>query len=70
MAQGARVAALPDPVGEVVDRTLGSGLEVRKVPVPLGVVMIVYEARPNVTVDCAALSLKGGNTIVLRGSSC
>jgi glutamate-5-semialdehyde dehydrogenase len=71
MAQGVReIAALPDPVGEVVDdRTLASGLEMRKVRVPLGVVAVVYEARPNVTVDCAALCVKSGNAIVLRGSS-
>ncbi len=64
------IAALPDPVGEVVEeRTLASGLEMRKVRVPLGVVAVVYEARPNVTVDCAALCIKSGNAIVLRGSS-
>ena len=71
MAEGVRaVAALPDPVGEVVEeRTLDSGLEMSKVRVPLGVVAVIYEARPNVTVDCAALCIKSGNTIVLRGSS-
>jgi glutamate-5-semialdehyde dehydrogenase len=71
MADGVReIAALPDPVGEVVDeRTLASGLEMTKVRVPLGVVAVVYEARPNVTVDCAALCVKSGNAIVLRGSS-
>jgi glutamate-5-semialdehyde dehydrogenase len=71
MAEGVReVAALPDPVGELVEeRTLASGLEMRKVRVPLGVVAVVYEARPNVTVDCAALCIKSGNAIVLRGSS-
>jgi glutamate-5-semialdehyde dehydrogenase len=71
MADGVReIAALPDPVGEVVEeRTLASGLEMRKVRVPLGVVAVVYEARPNVTVDCAALCVKSGNAIVLRGSS-
>jgi glutamate-5-semialdehyde dehydrogenase len=71
MAAGVReIAALPDPVGEVVEeRTLASGLEMRKVRVPLGVVAVVYEARPNVTVDCAALCVKSGNSIVLRGSS-
>ena len=60
MAEGVReIAALPDPVGEVVEeRTLASGLEMRKVRVPLGVVAVVYEARPNVTVDCAALCIK------------
>jgi glutamate-5-semialdehyde dehydrogenase len=71
MAEGVRaIAALPDPVGEVLDeRTLESGLRMRKVRVPLGVIAVVYEARPNVTVDCAALTLKSGNAIVLRGSS-
>jgi glutamate-5-semialdehyde dehydrogenase len=71
MADGVRaIAALPDPVGEVIDeRTLTSGLRMKKVRVPLGVVAVVYEARPNVTVDCAALTLKSGNAIVLRGSS-
>jgi glutamate-5-semialdehyde dehydrogenase len=71
MADGVRkIAALPDPVGEVIEeRTLASGLEMRKVRVPLGVVAVVYEARPNVTVDCAALCVKSGNAIVLRGSS-
>jgi glutamate-5-semialdehyde dehydrogenase len=71
MAEGVRaIAELPDPVGEVLDeRTLQSGLRMRKVRVPLGVIAVVYEARPNVTVDCAALTLKSGNAIVLRGSS-
>ena len=71
MAEGVRaIAPLPDPVGEVLDeRTLASGLQLRKVRVPLGVIAVVYEARPNVTVDCAALTLKSGNAIVLRGSS-
>ena len=71
MAAGVRqVAALPDPVGEVVEgRRLPNGLDLRKVRVPLGVVAVVYEARPNVTIDAAALCLKSGNAIVLRGSS-
>jgi glutamate-5-semialdehyde dehydrogenase len=71
MADGVRaVAALPDPVGEVIDGSrLPNGLDVRKVRVPLGVVAVVYEARPNVTIDAAALALKSGNAIVLRGSS-
>jgi glutamate-5-semialdehyde dehydrogenase len=71
MAEGVRtIAALPDPVGEVVDGwRLANGLDVRKVLVPLGVVAVVYEARPNVTIDAAALCLKSGNAIVLRGSS-
>ncbi|GHF35533.1 gamma-glutamyl phosphate reductase [Streptomyces mashuensis] len=64
------VAALPDPVGEVVrGSTLPNGLDLRQVRVPLGVVGIVYEARPNVTVDAAALCLKSGNAVLLRGSS-
>jgi len=64
------VAALADPVGEVISGTrLPNGLDVRKVRVPLGVVAVVYEARPNVTIDAAALCLKSGNAIVLRGSS-
>jgi glutamate-5-semialdehyde dehydrogenase len=71
MADGVRaIAALPDPVGEVIDgQRLPNGLDVRKVRVPLGVVAVVYEARPNVTIDAAALCLKSGNAIVLRGSS-
>jgi glutamate-5-semialdehyde dehydrogenase len=64
------IAALPDPVGEVIDGgRLPNGLELRKVRVPLGVIAVVYEARPNVTIDAAALCLKSGNAIVLRGSS-
>src|SRR6202035_410781 len=64
------IAALPDPVGEVIDgKRLPNGLDLRKVRVPLGVVAVVYEARPNVTVDAAALCVKSGNAIVLRGSS-
>ncbi|MFZ1154456.1 MAG: aldehyde dehydrogenase family protein, partial [Solirubrobacteraceae bacterium] len=64
------IAALPDPVGEVIDGCrLPNGLDVRKVRVPLGVIAVVYEARPNVTIDAAALCLKSGNAIVLRGSS-
>ena len=65
-----KIAALGDPVGEVIDgRRLPNGLDVRKVRVPLGVIAVVYEARPNVTIDAAALCLKAGNAIVLRGSS-
>ncbi|HEY4452625.1 MAG TPA: glutamate-5-semialdehyde dehydrogenase [Solirubrobacteraceae bacterium] len=65
-----QIAALPDPVGEVIDgQRLPNGLDVRKVRVPLGVIAVVYEARPNVTIDAAALCLKSGNAIVLRGSS-
>jgi glutamate-5-semialdehyde dehydrogenase len=64
------IVALPDPVGEVIEgHRLANGLEVRKVRVPLGVIAVVYEARPNVTIDAAALCLKSGNAIVLRGSS-
>ena len=64
------VAALPDPIGSVVrEFTLENGLRATKLRVPLGVVAIVYEARPNVTVDAAALCLKAGNACVLRGSS-
>jgi glutamate-5-semialdehyde dehydrogenase len=71
IAAGVRkIAALPDPVGEVIDGSrLANGLDVRKVRVPLGVIAVVYEARPNVTIDAAALCLKSGNAIVLRGSS-
>jgi glutamate-5-semialdehyde dehydrogenase len=71
MAEGVRVvAALDDPVGEELDhRTMQSGIDLRKIRVPLGVVGVIYEARPNVTIDCAALTIKSGNAIVLRGSS-
>jgi glutamate-5-semialdehyde dehydrogenase len=71
MAQATRaIAALPDPVGEVLDgHRLPNGLDMRRVRVPFGVVAVVYEARPNVTIDAAALCLKSGNSIVLRGSS-
>ncbi|MBI5106195.1 MAG: glutamate-5-semialdehyde dehydrogenase [Solirubrobacterales bacterium] len=69
-AQVRDIAALPDPVGEVLDGfRLPNGLDVTKVRTPLGVVAVVYEARPNVTIDAAALCLKSGNAIVLRGSS-
>ena len=69
-AQVRDIAALPDPVGEVVDGgRLANGLDIRRVRVPLGVVGVVYEARPNVTIDATALCLKSGNAIVLRGSS-
>ena len=71
MADGLRqVATLPDPVGEVVrGSTLPNGLELRQVRVPMGVVGIIYEARPNVTVDAAGLCIKSGNAVLLRGSS-
>ena len=69
MARGVReVAALPDPIGETLaEWTKTNGLRIRKVRVPLGVVGIIYESRPNVTVDTAVLALKTGNAIVLRG---
>jgi glutamate-5-semialdehyde dehydrogenase len=69
MVAGVReVASLPDPVGETIaEWTRPNGLRIRKVRVPLGVVGVVYESRPNVTVDCASLVLKTGNAIVLRG---
>jgi len=71
VAQGLRdIAALPDPVGEVVrGSTLANGLQIRQVRVPMGVVAMIYEARPNVTVDAAGLALKSGNAVVLRGGS-
>jgi len=69
MARGVRdIANLPDPIGEVLaDFKRPNGLRIRKLRVPLGVIAIVYESRPNVTVDTAALALKTGNAIVLRG---
>lgn len=69
MARGVReVAALPDPIGETLAQwTKSNGLQIRKIRVPLGVVGIIYESRPNVTVDTAVLALKTGNAIVLRG---
>ena len=69
MAQGVReVAALPDPIGATLAQwTKSNGLRIRKVRVPLGVIGIIYESRPNVTVDTAVLALKSGNAIVLRG---
>jgi glutamate-5-semialdehyde dehydrogenase len=71
IAAGVRqIAALADPVGEVISGFRApNGLEIRHVRVPLGVIAVVYEARPNVTIDAAALCLKSGNAIVLRGSS-
>lgn len=64
------VAELPDPVGRVLDeRTLANGVQLQKVSVPFGVVGSIYEARPNVTVDIAALALRAGNTVVLRGGT-
>jgi glutamate-5-semialdehyde dehydrogenase len=69
MARGVReVAALPDPIGETLaEWTKSNGLRIRKLRVPLGVIGIIYESRPNVTVDTAVLALKTGNAIVLRG---
>lgn len=69
MADGVRqVAALPDPIGEVMDGfRRPNGLKIEKVRVPLGVIGIIYEARPNVTSDAAALCLKAGNAVILRG---
>jgi glutamate-5-semialdehyde dehydrogenase len=71
MADGLRqVALLPDPVGEVLrGSTLANGLQLRQVRVPMGVIGIIYEARPNVTADAAGLCLKSGNAVLLRGSS-
>ena len=71
MANGVReVASLPDPIGETLaEWTKPNGLRIRKLRVPLGVVGIIYESRPNVTVDTAVLALKTGNAIVLRGGS-
>jgi glutamate-5-semialdehyde dehydrogenase len=70
MADGLRqLAALPDPVGDVVrGSTLANGLELRQVRVPFGVVGIIYEGRPNVTADAAGICLKSGNAVLLRGS--
>jgi glutamate-5-semialdehyde dehydrogenase len=69
MAEGCRqVAALPDPVGETLEAFAHpNGMQLRKVRVPIGVIAIIYESRPNVTIDCAALCLKSGNAAILRG---
>jgi glutamate-5-semialdehyde dehydrogenase len=71
MAKGLRdVAALPDPVGEVVKTwRRPNGLQVKRTRIPLGVIAIIYEARPNVTADAAALCVKSGNAVILRGGS-
>ena len=71
MAEGARaVAALPDPLNRTLnERTLSNGLKLKQISVPFGIVGMVYEARPNVTVDAAAILLKSGNAALLRGSS-
>lgn len=63
-------AALPDPVGRILEgNTMPSGLQVRKIAVPLGVIAIIYEARPNVTTDAAAVAIKSGNAVILKGGS-
>lgn len=63
-------AALPDPVGNVLEgRTMPSGLQVKRVAVPIGVIAMIYEARPNVTTDAAAVALKSGNAVILKGGS-
>ena len=63
-------AALPDPVGNVLEgRTMPSGLQVKRIAVPIGVIAMIYEARPNVTTDAAAVALKSGNTVLLKGGS-
>ena len=71
MADGlAEIAALPDPVGEITDlRYRPTGIQVGRMRVPLGVVGIIYESRPNVTADAAGLCLKSGNATILRGGS-
>ncbi|MHB8914370.1 MAG: aldehyde dehydrogenase family protein, partial [Thiobacillus sp.] len=71
MAEGLeQIAALPDPVGEMTDLNYRpSGIQVGKMRVPLGVIGIIYEARPNVTADAAGLCLKSGNAAILRGGS-
>ena len=71
MADGLRqVAGLADPVGNVIDgKTLPNGLHITKIRVPLGVIGIIYEARPNVTADAAGLCLKSGNAVILKGGS-
>jgi len=71
LAQSIReVAALPDPSGEILlERTLPNGIHLRKIAVPLGVVGIIYESRPNVTLDVSALCLRSGNAVALRGGS-
>lgn len=71
MVHGVRVVAgLPDPLGEVLeDRVQPNGLRIRKVRVPLGVIAMIYESRPNVTIDSAALCLRSGNAVMLRGGS-
>ncbi|MBI5307176.1 MAG: glutamate-5-semialdehyde dehydrogenase [Planctomycetes bacterium] len=69
MAEGVRqIVGLPDPVGQIISgHTRPNGLQIQKVRVPIGVIVIIYESRPNVTADAAALCLKAGNTVILRG---
>ena len=69
MADGIReIAALPDPIGEVISISKRpNGLEVGRVRTPIGVIGIIYESRPNVTADAAALCIKAGNAVILRG---
>lgn len=63
-----QVAALPDPVGELLEETVRpNGLRIKKIRVPIGVIAVIYESRPNVTIDCASLCLKSGNASILRG---
>ena len=71
MIEGLRqVASLPDPIGEITDMTYRpSGIQVGRMRVPLGVIGIIYESRPNVTVEAASLCLKSGNATILRGGS-
>jgi glutamate-5-semialdehyde dehydrogenase len=71
MADGCRqVASLPDPIGRVLNGEIRpNGLKIEKVSVPLGVLAVIYESRPNVTVDAAILALKAGNAVILRGGS-
>lgn len=71
MCEGLRqVADLPDPVGEVMEKwTRPNGMEIEKIRVPIGVIAIIYESRPNVTVDAAGLCFKSGNAVILRGGS-
>ena len=71
MVEGVKqVIALPDPVGEIIEESVRpNGLQIKKVRVPIGVIGIIYESRPNVTIDCAILCLKSGNAAILRGGS-
>jgi glutamate-5-semialdehyde dehydrogenase len=65
-----KAAALPDPVGKIIEeRRMPSGLNVRRISVPIGVIAIIYEARPNVTADAAAVAVKSGNAVILKGGS-